>query len=495
MFRSVVFAAFVTILFAAGPLSGWELGGHRLIGSLVAESLPSEWKEKFDLSPELRGRFFDGIDCAAESKPLEQERERIGECYFAPFESNGIVHSASFDDGAARCVVFENLVEAFRRGDDLQLFFFFGILTRSIAEESAADHDPIVRFIKYDPKMASVFGDLRPCLDPAWLAETPEAFEKVKVHSRSLDLSEKEFINANALMVRLFLWQWTGRDTAASGRDLIWQAAAVARKEPSAVDRLARLWSETLGAAAAESLKAFNAAEKIASDQERAVWYYLHGLYELEINLRDERPIESDVFCVPFVQRPETPRAEYRVVYDSIARKSNGFFDSDSRLCALLVCEALARRGQSVALLDLRTVFSGEIDPACMKLLIVPADSVNDYRWLSARLFFDKLRSYADSGGKILWIGQSLPEALAPLASVHLFCPDGLSPIRLEIDNRTDLPSCSGKLPIGWDDAGCDALFNAVSRVGGNHAYRFGWEPPAVEKKSWDGQTELDFGF
>lgn len=483
----------LTPLFAAlalcspSGLFGWEPAGDRVIGELILERLPDAWREKIRTNPELADRFFDGIAFSSEAGPLESVREKIGEPYFGAFVANGVTSAVQLDDGAPRCVVFQNLVEALRRGDERRALFFFGVLTRSIISETACDNDPVLRFVKYDSP-APECRSLSRLLDPSILSADVDALGAVKARCDALDLSEKEFLNANAMNVRLFLLQWSGRDAAPFARALLDAALAVSRKSPDASRRYAEVWAEILAPPVAESLKAWNAAERIAPTDERAVWYYLHGLYELEINARNERPTANDVFAAPFVQAPETPLAEYRVVYDPIGRKTDGLFGADDKVRALAVAETLRESGRSAALYDARAIFRGELDPESMKLLIFPASELRDYYWLSAGELLAKTRAYAESGGKILWLGP-LPESLANSANV-------LSVSSAEILPTAVFDAQNGAVRIALDEKSAESLAVALETLGANEAFVPGQiAPPEPVKNSWDGRTALDFGF
>lgn len=486
--RIGMFLFFCSIcFFGAGDVSAWEPAGDRVIAELTAERLPVEWREKMRKEPELAEAFFDGVRFSSEAATLESRREIIGEPYFEAFVKNGVQSGAQFDDGVPRCVVFQNLIEALRRADDRRALFFFGALTHSIASESACGSDAVFRWIQHSADGEDA-QKIRPYLEPAFLASDPDALGAVKARCGVLDLSEKEFVNANAILVRLFLWQWSGRDAAPFARELLDAALAVSQKKPGAEKRLAEVWAEILAPPIAESLKVWNAAEKIASSGELTVWYYLHGLYELEINARNERPITNDVFAAPLAQKPETPLAEYRVVYDPIGRKTDGLFGPDDKVRALAVAESLRENNRSAALFDVRAIFRGELDPESMKLLILPASELRDYYWLSAGKLIDRLREYAERGGKILWLGP-IPGSLADSANIR-------SIPSAEILPTADFNAAGIAVPVTLEKVSAETLWSAIEKLGANEAFVPGKvAPPEPVKKGWDGQTALDFGF
>lgn len=456
-------------------LFGWEPVGDRVVAQLAAERLPSAWRDKMRDSKELSTAFFDGVRCAAEGKPLDKLRETLDSIYGEPLDAGAIRSAGEFGSGSGRAIAFSILVTALRRGDDQTALFFFGVLTRSLIAETACDNDPVVRFAKEHSPLA-------PLLDPTWLTANPEALSIVRRRCDSLDLSEKEFVNANAMIVRLFLLQWTGRDATPFGRELLEAASEVEKNISGANERFTEVWADIVSFPVAETLKAFNAAEKIAATDEECRWYYLHGLYELEVNLRNERPLENDVFARPFVQRSGTPLAEYRVVYDGICRKTVGLFDADSRLRAVALAECLRVNHLSAALFDAREIFHDAPDPTTMKLLIVPAETVRDYYWFSGKNFVERLCDYAESGGKILWFGV-VPEELASNANV------------LRIPTAEINLTWNGAA-VTLDEKSATKFLAALEEMGANSAFvprQIAPRPP--ERNGWNGQSELDFGF
>ncbi len=427
----VFFLTFFCAMFAAKPLFAWG-EGHEVTALAAAQNLPAPWKERILNHPETLRQFLSDSHYPDSFEILEQER--WGDDFLSQLKNFGIEKRYDFHSSFSRCTAFLLLVEALRREDEPRALLLLAILSHSIADQTACNHEPLVQYATYTLGAEGLGVTPALQLDLGWIQKNETA--KKIWEKRCGKLTEISFENdaknktLQEVFERLHEMEWDGVRFSKNGA-LILENAFILAKEPENQEAQVRLATEfaELGAFSAEqTLRIFYAALEIAKNSDEPPFCNENlqdftSVLSADFNARidtfvQNRPVEEDGFCVPFLPKKEEKSTEVRILYDSTGRWNEGFFHGLDRIPAVQLAGTLRKNGFSVTLWDVRDfVRNGEKNFSDVRLLIVPNERCESYHGTDCSTFYKRIHTYLNTGGNVLWVGNRVPKEVHEAAS------------------------------------------------------------------------------
>ncbi len=424
---------FGTVLILPLLAFGWGRG-HDVVGSAVAARLPEPWHTK--LQGEVLRRFCVDNHYPDARRKFEEDK-RITPEELAYLAGKKMANSGQFHSDEGRGMAFTLLVRALRENRPESTLLWLGALSHSTADMVACNHDPIAHLATYcwgdkdwDLRLSNgmSLGKMQPCLDLGWVETEPAAkaiWEKnlAKVVSADSGKGAEDAV----LDVMLAGLQGVGA-CAPYGVPIVRDAADwTDTKNPETGKSLAESLS-VLGCWAVERLlRDFQAAERLAKagsfpEVAAAVSRRYQAAFEAFVHSRNY----GDDSLVKGLVLPLKPEAPYLgVVSEPTWRMEQGLFGFNDRVLAAQTVTVLRRQGRNAALVDVRTFMADGIPAAKVPVLIVFAQKVSGYYTLQPKKLTEQLVNYRKAGGKILWIGGSLPERiLCDFPKEAAYCAD-----------------------------------------------------------------------
>lgn len=426
-------------------------GGHDSVGKAVAQRLPSPWKEKLQ-QKEMLNLFLVDNHYPDSFEPLEPIR--WGERNVRFLADRGITNRYAFHHAQNRPLAFQILIQAIREKNDELTFLALAVLSHSLADQAACNHDPLIHFATYGWGRGAL--DVCPTLilDAGWLQSQEKNWNIFQTHVDQLDLSDANETLDN-VFIQLMGAEWTGTEGYRVDVDIVESAARCSQKKDlDAEEKLANALSILAAWGVEKTVKSFKAAVRFAQSGEegeetRFDWNQYEKRYQdFSCEYLEHRDITQDSFAVPFLPKPGQHSA-IAVLYDPCGKFGEGVFTFLDRILSCQIVGSLKADlnaaidprqtgnkttgktegstedqadGQTaelpadlsyISLLDIRQIFRDRIDAKQTRLIIVPATRLNSYHQYSSKKLVQQLIDFQKQGGKILWIGSLPPRALS----------------------------------------------------------------------------------
>ncbi len=408
-----------TALILPGLAFGWG-AGHDVVGRALAARLPEPWKSK--LQGEALQQFCADNHYPDSGQKLSEDK-RITPAEFRYLAEQKMTGAYSFHSDNGRGVAFCLLVSALRENRPESVPLWLGALSHSTADMAACNHDPIVHLATYgwgdaasNPQTADGLSldVLQPCLDLGWVEKQPESKAVWERRLAKVVAADSGKCAADAVLdVMLAGLNGVGA-CAPYGVPIVRDAASwAASKNPESGQALAESLS-VLGCWAVECLlRDFQAAVRLAkaggelpevTDAVRARYQAAFAAFT------SARAYAEDSFAKGLVV-PERPGAPcLGVVSEPTWRMNEGMFGFNDRVLAAQTVTALRKKGKNAALVDVRVFMAEGVPVAKFPVMMFFAQKVGGYYTLQPKVLTEQLVKYRKAGGKIIWVGGSLPD-------------------------------------------------------------------------------------
>lgn len=407
------------LAFAWGP-------GHDTLARAVAVRLPEPWKNRLQDPGTLRQFIKDG-HYPDSFEPFDAAR--IGEKGMRYLEDMKMKTRYSLHSDAGRAVAFSLMVEAMRDDNADRVFLWFAALLHSAADMPACNHDPLIHAITYiwgeKDWNLNIPMNREGCVDLAWVEKydwSKTIFEQRLDAARIAD----DGADAEEAMLRVMLYGFEGTDAASPyNRTIVEDGTRWAvEKDREAGERLAEAISRLGLWAAVRGIRDFEAALRLAK---RDDFKRYDERLSPEFNRRADEILRkvvlaNDSVAKNFLPDDKTKSPAVAVLYEPIWRMNEGMFGFNDRLQACQIVGSLRTLKRPAGLVDIREFQERGIpDVSKFPLLVVSAQSFNNYRILKRDVLCRQFKDYLERGGKILWIGGTKPpREIAPQMHVAL---------------------------------------------------------------------------
>jgi hypothetical protein len=421
------------LLLASAPLAmGWGVG-HRDIAAQVFDHLPKEIADKIPA---------DARDLAIQKFALYPDSGEpflagdIGQDAVDMLHANGIPNRYAIHFDKGRAMAFVLLVDAFEQHRYDHAAAWIAALSHSTSDMAALNHDPLLHWIIYNAynlqlEQIKSKSDLRIFeihslvteLGPEGNAIWSQAVEKMILPDDGRD--------ATRALLDILEYGNEGADFCAQRALPILNAALQGTLHH---DDKAQLKAETLlaelgGWAVGRTVRDTCVAYRLASQgvHVELTPQILHQFDVATAAFMHARKITDDQIFVPIL-RPLAPghAAPLAVLVEPDWRMNDAFLGYEDRIIAASICRTLANAGRDYATLDVRDLLTdGAPDPRRVPILVISATGGNytngvlrDLNWMHVADFNQRLKTYLDAGGHIVWIGGTAlpPDALAAIS-------------------------------------------------------------------------------
>ena len=400
-------------LLTAVTAFGWG-PGHDTVARCLLQRLPDElasrmtpeWKAVYEEASHLPDAGSTNILVAADREPLR---------------TLGWTGGLELHQNPFRFELFNRLVDAIRRDDAYSQFMLLAALSHVNADPAACNHNPVVQCASY------IWGIEGLCIYP-YLGLDFAAVEKSDVMravmDRRLKAVPEPVLPANltyrACYEYLVRLQWDAAELCnGRGADVMAFSAALKAGDKSAEEGLAEALCDLGMYAVEKTLWCYAAARRLAREKAEPPEDFdakaLVARVEAErIPAFLKRPFGADGHLKPFLPEPGV-RYDVLVLADSIAHMNKGVLSPASRILAPQAVGSLrhVRPDLRSALVDIRDVRDGRLDPSVTKLLVVFGEAFEPFLGFDNEGLKKEIVAFARKGGKVLWVNGVPPEGLA----------------------------------------------------------------------------------
>lgn len=418
-----VFAFFFVLAFLLpSTLFAWG-GGHDLVAEQVAKFLPEPWCSKLAEDPELMRQFL--ADAHYPDSMENLELARWGEAGLKILTDRGVKNRYGFHQISNICLAFQLLVDAIRNDDEPRVFLLTALISHALADQTSFNHEPLVQYATYTLGNGGLGIFPSGNLDLCWVREKAGT-RKIWEDSCAQAATEKPVIYGVPEVWNVICRaEWAGYDYAEYGAKVASLAYAVTQTGDHT--QIEREMAEAFTASGLFSvhltLNLFRSAVELAKTDEPVVWSgkiadYYPDFQKDFVACVQSRPAEKDGFCVSFLPKKGEPTAEFQILYDSTGHWASGFFNPGDRIFACMIAGTLRKNGKSAQLLDVRKFNAeGVPEPEKTRCVVVPAQTFHSFLGTSAEVFRKRLADWREAGGRILWVGNSIPAEVYPEGS------------------------------------------------------------------------------
>ncbi|MBR0192748.1 MAG: hypothetical protein IJQ31_11870 [Thermoguttaceae bacterium] len=421
-FASILISVFFLSLHLPSTLFAWG-GGHDLVAQQVAKFLPEPWCSKLAEDPALMRQFL--ADAHYPDSMEDLELTRWGEADLKILTDRGMKNRYGFHQISNVCLAFQLLVDAIRNEDEPRVFLLTALISHTLADQTSFNHEPLTHYATYTLGNEGLGIFPSGNLDLSWVgskAGTRKVWEDFCAQAAA---EEPAIYGVPEVWNVICRAEWAGYDYAEYGAKVASLAWAVA--QPGDYPQLEREMAEAFTASGLFSvrltLNLFRSAVELAKTGEPVVWSgkitdYYPDFQNDFVAYVQARPAEKDGFCVPFLPKAGEPTAEFQILYDSTGHWAAGFFSPGDRIFACMIAGTLRKNGKSAQLLDVRKFNAdGVPEPEKVRCVIVPAQVFHSFSGTSAEAFLKQLADWREAGGRILWVGNSIPAEVYPEGS------------------------------------------------------------------------------
>lgn len=404
---------FGIMLLIAGTAFGWGAGHdtvarcllRRLPGELTSQMKP-EWQTVYEEASHLPDAGSTNLLVLADRTPLL---------------AAGWTGALELHRNPLRFKLFDRLVDAIRREDVYSQFMLLAAISHVNGDPAACNHNPVVQCASF------IWGVEGLCIYP-YLGLDFAAVETTDVMRAVLErrlasvppptLPEKlTYCNCYAYLVRL---QWEAAELCnGRGADVMTYSAALKAGDASAEKMLAEALCDLGLYAVEKTLWCYAAAWRLADEKAEPPRDFdaesFAGRVEAEMTPAFvKRPFGADGHLRPYLPKSGA-RYDVLVLADSIAHMDDGVLAPASRLFAPQAVCSLRRVRPDLksALVDIRDVRDGNLDPSATKLLVVFGERISPFLGFDSERLKTALVDYARKGGKVLWVNGVPPEGIA----------------------------------------------------------------------------------
>jgi len=413
LFFLFVLTFFPTTLFAWG-------GGHNLVAEQIAKYLPEPWNSRLANDPILMKRFL--ADSHYPDSQEDLEPARWGEANMKVLTDHGMKGRYGFHQVTNACAAFQLLVEAIRNDDQPRVFMLTAILSHTLADQTSFNHEQLVQYATYTLGGEGLGIFPAQNLDLSWVggkAETREIWEDRCAEAAT----EKPVIyGVPEVWDVICRAEWAGQEYTMHGAKI--GSLAYALTKPGDHAEIEREMAEAYAKSGVFSvrltLNLFRSAVELAKSGKQVVWSgkitdYYPDFHQEIIAYIQARPAEKDGFNVPFLPKEGEPTAEFQILYDSTSHWASGFFAPGDQIFACMIAGTLRKNGKTAQLLDVRHFnANGLPEPEKVRFVVVPAQVFHSFYGTDVDVFRKRLADWRASGGRILWVGNSLPADVYP---------------------------------------------------------------------------------
>ncbi|HOE60076.1 MAG TPA: hypothetical protein PK576_00370 [Kiritimatiellia bacterium] len=399
--------------------SGWG-AGHDTVARALALRMPEPW------CTHLQGEVLRTF-CADSHYPdsflklSEDPRITPEEKAFLEGCNPKMTVRYHFHSDTGRGVAFTLMVRALRENRRESALLWFAILGHSTADMVACNHDPIAHLATYawgDKGWGLRFPDGTPMaamqsgLDLGWVEKesAAKAVWDARVANMSATDSGKSADEALLDVMR------AGLDgvgvCSAHGLPIVEAAAewTMTRKAESCQELAKRL--SDLGCWAVERLlRDFLTAQRLAAgDSDPSMTEAVRQRFNVWFDeFVANRNYNEDSFVkgLTTAVRPDAPLLG--VLSEPTWRMNEGMLGPNDRVLAAQAATSLRKRGRNAVLLDVRRVMAEGISAERVPLLLVFAQKTSPYHGMDPKVLVRRLIAYRAAGGKLIWIGGSVP--------------------------------------------------------------------------------------
>ena len=404
---------FGIVLLVAGTASAWGPGHdtvarcllRRLPGELTSQ-MKTEWRAVYEEASHLPDAGSTNLLVLADRTPLL---------------AAGWTGGMELHRNPLRFKLFDRLVDAIRRDDAYSQFMLLAAISHVNGDPAACNHNPVVQCASY------IWGIEGLCIYP-YLGLDFAAVEKSDVMRAVMERrlaavpspvlpAKLTYRDCYAYLVRL---QWEAAELCnGRGADVMVYSAALKAGDASAEEKLAEALCD-LGLYAVEKTLWCSAAARRLADEKADppgdfdAKSFADRVEAEMISAFVKRPFGADGHLRPYLPEPGV-RYDVRVLADSIAHMASGVLAPASRLFAPQAVCSLRRVRPDLksALVDIRDVRDGNLDPSVTKLIVVFGERINPFLGFDSPRLKAALVDYARKGGKVLWANGVPPEGLA----------------------------------------------------------------------------------
>ena len=411
MKKSVI--ALAAVVLCSDAAFAWGLG-HDTVARCLLRRLPAELSSR--MKPEWIPTYLEAShlpDAGSMNILLAVDRE--------PLISLGWTGGLELHDNRLRFAMFNRLVHAIRRDDAYSQFMLLAAISHVNADPAACNHNPVVQCGSYiwGSEGLNVYPKLG--LDFASVETTPvmrSVMERRLAAIQEPVLPEKlSYTDCYDRLVRL---QWDA-DELCNGRgsDVMERAAALAAGDASAENGLAEALCDLGMYAVEHTLWFYAAARRLANEKAEPPSGFDAKAFidsvEKEMSIAfSKRPFGADGYLRPYLPEPGV-RYDVLVMADSLANMSEGVLAPSARMLAPQAVGSLrhVRPDLKSALVDIRDVREGKLDPSVTRLLVVFGEKIDSFRDFDGESLKAALVAWSRAGGKVLWVNGVPPVGMA----------------------------------------------------------------------------------
>ena len=386
------------VALGAGRAFAWG-SGHETVARCLLRRLPPELASR--MTPEWM-RIYE----EASHLPDAGSPELLAPADREALKALGWTGGMELHENPLRFAIFDRLVAAIRRDDAYSQFVLLAALSHVNADPAASNHNPFVQYVSMILTRGGLgifsVGDT----DFAVVETTPAM--RAVMDRRLADIPEPvlpERLTYRDCYARLLRLEWDSVELC-NGRGCDVAAYAAARKagDAEAEGKLAEALCDLGMYAVEETLWFYAAAQRLAEEGAEPPADFDAKAFVAEIEAEKtpafaRRPLGADGHLRPYLPEPGV-RYDVQVLADPLAHMDNGVMSPASRILApQAVCSLRhVRPDLASALVDIRDVLAGKMDPSATRLLVVFGEKMEPFVGFDAEGLKAAVAAYACCG-------------------------------------------------------------------------------------------------
>ena len=412
--------------FAWGP-------GHDTTVRCILEKMPAEWRERF--KPEWMKDYI-----RASHLPDRGTADMLLEEDVAWFKKTigmkDVRDTYIFHENWNLPALLSRLVRAVRTGDDRSVFMYLAIMSHTIVDPAACNHDPIVHVFTYmwGKDALNVFPETDRKLPVDFVFAEHDADTKAVLSRRlaALEIRPLQVSSREKFCEDMMRWDAEAVEVCSAASQRIiengveWMMGGDAGAKRRSADALCDigLWGVE------RTLQLFETARSIAESGEFEVTPELIAKCKewskADAALIASRPMENDTFARPYFPEAGRP-VRFAVMYDPTAHMHKSVFAPGGRPLGCQVVGSLKkiRPGLNAGLFDARRFAREGLDPAATPYAMV-FRNVWPYCGFDAKAFLAKLEEYKKVGGTVIWVDGRPPAFVLGAAATDAMSDGGM---------------------------------------------------------------------
>lgn len=419
MNKSIIITVFIFNTLFSLNLLAWNTG-HNDVQKMINTNLPDNIRSKFsdkqiEKLEKVYSHYPDSFD--------QFTQKEVGDYGIKLLKKLKIKNKYDLHHPKGILASFILLTESFKKKDYDRSIIWIGALGHALSDEVAVNHDPLVHYITYHLWTYKLKTEKEIKLKKLsrWFDLTNSAkdqqggklfTEALKNYTPSIISETVEGVMPGILLKTFYIYPAYGAERSST---LVQQAhEGVIKNNSKSKMQLMETMRDLASLSAKDTLDLITTAYHFSKQNTNMEIDHKKLLKDFDKTLIDsykKKPFSCEIYK-RFMEQ-SSDKGKVGIIVEPFYRFDKGLLSPLWRYLAPALAIACEKRNIAYKALDARDIYdNGFPNPEDVPVCILDVGHFNSFMWMNRVAFGKKAKSYVEKGGKIIWIGGNISDAL-----------------------------------------------------------------------------------